>query len=238
MADPILIPDRYYGDGRCDWAKLGATRRFSGAILKATDGLSLPASEHWFVDNWNSAKLGSGDRYGRDFFRGAYHYLEFLDDGARQASHFLSIVAKAGGWQNGDLWPIVDVERGRETSANHGAAPDTVRRCTIDFVTSIRRELGQDAKIVLYAGSALRDLHITLAEVCDYLWTASYTQRLKPVTGWLDSKVVLWQYTDGKHNHTDHPSSADGLGPTDLSVARTSTLEAFRAALVQGASFA
>ncbi len=236
MSDPVLIADRYYKSSPNDWPTFAASAAFNGAILKATDGVSLPACEQWFVQSWEEVRGAAGERYAQDFFRGAYHYLEFFDDGAAQAGHYLDVVERAGGWQPGDLWPIVDVERGRTTSRNFAADGARVEDCVSAFAETIRRELGAGTPLVLYAGGVFRDLGITLAGVCTYLWAARYSRQLGSFEayGWPDDRVVLWQYTDGASNYTEQPSEAPGLGPSDLSVYRAGDLATLRSTLVRG----
>lgn len=235
MATPVLMPDRYWKDGPNDWKTLGASSAFNGAILKATDGVSLPACEEWFIDNWDAAMEGAGGRYGVDFFRGAYHYLEFFDDGAKQATHYLEVVDNAGGWLGGDFWPIVDVERGSVKGRNFAADADRIRTCVTAFVSVIRGRMGPDTPVVLYGGGVFRDLDVQLSDLCTYLWAARYGQHLGSFEryGWPDDKVVLWQYTDGVHNYTAYPNAAPGLGATDLSVYRGADIDALQSTLVR-----
>jgi GH25 family lysozyme M1 (1,4-beta-N-acetylmuramidase) len=235
MPDSILIADRYYRSSPNDWAAFTAAAGFNGAILKATDGVSLPDCEQWFVQSWEQVRGAAGDRYGRDFFRGAYHYLEFFDDGAAQAEHYLDVVEQAGGWQPGDLWPIVDVERGRTTSRNFAADGARVEDCVDAFAATIRQQLGPTTPLVLYAGGVFRDLGINLAGTCSYLWAARYGHQVGSFEayGWPDEKIVLWQYTDGTYNYTGQPSSAPGLGASDLSVYRPGDLATLRRTLIR-----
>jgi GH25 family lysozyme M1 (1,4-beta-N-acetylmuramidase) len=237
MPTPILIADRYYEDAPNDWQALAASDAFNGAFLKATDGVSLPRCEQWFTQNWGPVRDAAGERYGRDFFRGAYHYLEFFDDGAAQAAHFLDVVEQAGGWQAGDFWPVVDVERGRTTSRNFAADGARVQACVTAFANTLRQEMGANTPLVLYAGEVFRDLGVKLADVCSYLWAARYGRELGSFEayGWPDDKTVLWQYTDGASNYTEYPNVAPGLGASDLSVYRGGDLTALQDTLVQTA---
>jgi GH25 family lysozyme M1 (1,4-beta-N-acetylmuramidase) len=234
MGAPILIPDRYWQDVKANWTALGSSANFNGAILKATDGTSLPASEEWFKANWATTKIAAGDRYGDDFFRGAYHYLEFFDDGAEQAKHYLQTVEDAGDWDTGDLLPIVDVERGGSKRRNFAADAARIEDCLGKFTTALRDEMGADTQIILYAGGVFRDLNVQLSELCNYLWAARYGSALGSYEqyGWGDDRVALWQYTDGTYNYTAYPSEAPGLGRTDLSVYRGADLDAFKSALL------
>ncbi len=235
MPNPVLIADRYYKNSPNDWGALADSPAFNGAILKATDGVSLPACEQWFAENWEAVRTAAGSRYGQDFFRGAYHYLEFFDDGAKQANHYLDVVTQAGGWQPGDFWPIVDVERGQTTSRNFAADGARVQACVTAFASTVRQRLGAGTPIILYAGGVFRDLGINLSSVCTYLWAARYGRAIGSLDayGWPDAKVVLWQYTDGVYNYTDFPSEAPGLGASDISVYRPGDVAELRGTLIR-----
>ena len=108
--DPLIV-DCYEGDlgGKPDWAKLiAAGPPWHGAIIKASEGLEYHST--WFREQWPKLRELAGDRYGVDWFRGAYHYARVAEDPIKQAHVFLGQVEQAGGWDAGDLWPMVDVE--------------------------------------------------------------------------------------------------------------------------------
>ncbi len=115
---PYLFVDLYSGDdgrltgGKPDWVTLAATPTYFGAIIKAFDGVSFNDGG-WFARHWPAIRAAGGDNYGKRWFRGAYHFLEFLRDGAAQADAYLAAVDAAGGWDTGDILPIIDVEQGR-----------------------------------------------------------------------------------------------------------------------------
>jgi GH25 family lysozyme M1 (1,4-beta-N-acetylmuramidase) len=223
-ASPILLPDLYMSDadGHPDWASLSSDASFSGAIIKALEGISFPKGAPWFAHNWPALRAAGGDRYGQTWFRGCFHYLIMHDDGAAQAEAYLRTVAAAGGWGAGDLPAIVDVERGREGSSNHGASKQQVIDVTSAWAHKVRAELG--GVILLYGRGAMRDLGITDRMGCDYLWAPQYNHVLEPTDdlGWPAERVKLWQYTDGSTNFTKYPAAAPGIGATDLSVFRGS----------------
>lgn len=234
LVPPILIPDVYEGDhdGKPDWDALAADRRFFGAIIKATEGTDYPPSQSWFRANWPAVRAAGGDRYGRRWFRGCYHYLQFDGDPVEQARYYLAAVEAAGGWDAGDLIPIVDVERGRPGADNRDATAAEVIACTSTWVSTVKGALG--CKVMLYGKGAMRDLGITHRMGCDYLWAPEYGPSLRGTAelGWSNELIALWQYTDGDTNATAWPASAPGLGTTDLSVCRGDQLEKFRATVL------
>jgi GH25 family lysozyme M1 (1,4-beta-N-acetylmuramidase) len=218
-SDLILFPDLYMYDanGHPDWTELSLDPRYFGAILKALEGTSFPKGAPWFAAQWPSLRKAGGDRYGKTWFRGAYHYLLMNDDGAKQAQAYLATIDAAGGWGPGDLPPIVDVERGQEGSSNHGASKQQVIDVTSAWAETIRGALG--GTVLLYGRGAMRDLGITDRMGCDYLWAPQYNYQLDSTAsiGWSPELVKLWQYTDGKTTFTRDPNSAPGLGATDTS---------------------
>lgn len=62
-----------------------------GVILKATQGDYYTGGQ-WFKTYWPMARSEAGDRYGQDWFRGCYHYLDLGIDAVKQAQHYLTIV--------------------------------------------------------------------------------------------------------------------------------------------------
>jgi len=218
--DPLFV-DVYSGDlhGTPNWTLLlSLGPPWHGAIVKATEGLSY--APHWFDVQWQTLRGAAGARYGHDWFRGAYHFLKLLDDGARQAELYLRTVERAGGWDVGDLWPIVDVELGGERNSNRHATADQVVECTTRFAEVCRRELGRD--VMLYGNGAMRDLGIRDRMGCDYLWIPRYTPTLPEITyqraGWRLDELVLWQYSgDGQAYLDGYPAFPPGFGKCDVS---------------------
>lgn len=212
-----LIVDVYQGDGQKNWSALAsAGAPWHGAILKCTQGTYYRGTE-WFGPNWKSVGSAAGDRYGVDWFRGAYHYLDVRQEGSVQADAFLDAVERAGGWGRGDLWPMVDVERAgqRETTASQ-----QVIDCVGAFVGRTHQRTGRET--MLYGGSWLADLAITSRMGCRWLAIARYTPTLPAHVyeriGWDRACLTLWQYCgDGLAYLTGYPREAPGCGKVDIS---------------------
>lgn len=216
MTDPLFV-DVYAGDGPKDWHALAAAGApWHGAILKATQG-TYYRDTAWLAPNWRALRQVATERYGVDWFRGAYHYLDVRQGGAEQADSFLAAIDYAGGWGPGDLWPMVDVERAgqRETTATQ-----QVIDCVGAFVARIHKATGRET--MLYGGSWLYDLAITSRMGCRWLAIARYTPTL-PVhvyerIGWDRAGLVLWQYCgDGLGYLAGYPVVAPGCGKVDIS---------------------
>jgi hypothetical protein len=215
---PLLLVDLYWatlGD-RPPWDRLAAAPGYAGAILKATEGI-VYARASWFVDNWQRLRAAGGARYGASWFRGAYHFLIFGRDGSRQADHYLDTVDRAGGWDRGDLLPIVDVERVGESHPNYRATRQEVIDVVSAWVARVKSRTGRE--VMLYGRGAMRDLRIESRMGAARLWNPGYTRSMPATTsvGWPAELVPLWQYTDGRTNLTSYPATVPGFGAVDAS---------------------
>lgn len=180
----------------------GAVRAYHGVILKATQGdRYIPAALRWFDQQWAAVEDAriTAAREG-DFWRGAYHYLMFLQSGHRQADFYLDTIARAGGFDTDDMRPIVDIEFGGEKASNRRASRQQVIDCASDFSARVLERTGRSP--ILYGGSALAELKIREPLGCVGLWCAAYTRKLKAAEatsiGRKPSEIIMWQYTDGK----------------------------------------
>lgn len=217
MVSPLIV-DTYAGDldGKTDIGKLiAAGPPWHGWMGKATQGTYYHDAK-WFNPNWQRARALAGDRYGNDWFRAAYHYLDLRVDPIAQADFFLRSIEDAGGWGPGDLWPCVDVERAGQR-ANIGAQQviDAVSKWTY----AVREKTGR--KVVLYGGSYLRELGIQDHMGCSALWVARYTATLPVGTyasiGWALDELFGWQYCgDGTASLKGYPAVSP-IGKVDIS---------------------
>jgi hypothetical protein len=101
---PFLFVDVFADDvnGKPAWDVLVNTPNYYGAIIKATEGTYYDGGA-WFKKNWPAVKDIGAARYGKTWFRGAYHFLKFNIDGTRQADYYLNAINVAGGWDAGDI---------------------------------------------------------------------------------------------------------------------------------------
>jgi GH25 family lysozyme M1 (1,4-beta-N-acetylmuramidase) len=208
MADlsPLLV-DYFQGDHAPDLSAVSSDPRYAGAIIKATQGTHYNG-KGWFAPQWASIHDQSG--YGDTWFRGCYHFLNFNEDGAAQADYYLKTVQDAGGWDHGDLWPIVDVERGREDNPNQKATAEQVIACTKNFVAQVKAVTNRP--VMLYGNGAMRDLKIRDRMGCDWMWCPRYTATLPAFiyerAGWSIDQLVMWQYSgDGKGVLANYPTA-------------------------------
>ncbi len=221
MVAPLFV-DVYAGDvgGRPNWSLLASLGPpWHGAIVKATEGVHYAPS--WFDVQWKQLLHVVPERYGVDWFRGAYHFLRFDVSGTSQAIYYLHTIARAGGWKRGDLWPIVDVELGSPSNRNQLASAQQIVDCTSAFAERIHDELGRD--VMLYGNGAMRERGIRSRMACQWIWCPRYTPTLPRAiyerAGWTLDELVLWQYSgDGESYLADYPSSPPGFGDVDVSV--------------------
>lgn len=205
----------------------------AGAIIKASQGLGWgAANEDWFKKSWRRIKEVGGDRYGRDWFRGCYHFLTFKKDGAAQADYFLRLVEQAGGFDVGDIMPMVDAEEGGQGDWAGGQKLEDItdpakrRRlaqevidCVGKFAERVRSRAG--VRVMLYGRGIMRDLQINDRMKCDGVANPAYTKTMPPMDkyGWPLKDVLLWQLNgDGSVAAPGFPKAIPRWGEEDYSV--------------------
>lgn len=228
-----------------DFRKVFGKPHIFGGILKATDGVAYGFVD-WFVRNAKALKAVAGESYGKTWFRGGYHYLQFLADGRAQADFYCNAIEKAGGWDDGMIMPIVDIEFGGERAANRRATNDQIVACASSFAARCKERSGR--RVMLYGRGAMRDRSIVSKMGCDVVWNPAYTERmvtngLVTVGGkagaWKLEDIGLWQYGgDGVGDADVHklPLEIAGFGKIDMSVhvcgAKAPTIQTLRAAII------
>ena len=206
-----------------------------GCYIKCSEGLGWGASnEAWFRRSWAEIKAVGKDRYGVDWFRGAYHFLRFDTSGAKQADYFCDLIESAGGWAPGDLMPWVDVEEGGQGSWAGGEKLEVIKdqakrrrlamevtNCTMAFISRVK-ERYPGIKVGVYGRGVFRDLQMSNARFgADGACNPAYTQHMPPMDqyGWPLADIVEWQLCgDGEVYANGFPSLLPGWGKTDYSV--------------------
>src|SRR5690606_20177213 len=163
------------------------------------------------------------------WFRGAYHFLKFNKNGAAQADYFLDTIGAAGGWDAGDIIPVIDVELGNDGSenparrnSNQDASAQQIIDCTTACAERIRSRTGSN--VMLYGRGAMRDKGIQSSRMgCDIVWNPSYTASmvLNGLQAWDLSDIALWQYCGDGVAGIDEaklPRQIPGFGAVDISV--------------------
>ncbi|MFL5741610.1 MAG: GH25 family lysozyme [Flavisolibacter sp.] len=212
-----------------NWQALINAPHFVGGILKASQGTKGFLNDGgWFKRNWSQVKDTGGDRYGSTWFRGAYLFLNLWQDGAEQADNYLQIIDDAGGWDAGDIIPIVDVELGNDGSNGkpRNRNQDVSKQGIIDCTTACAERLREvtSRNVMLYGRGAMRDRSIVDKMGCDVVWNPCYTATIvmHGLEAWTLDDVVLWQYCgDGQAVLPDQkrfPRTVPDFGNADISV--------------------
>lgn len=228
-----------------DFSKVFGKPGIFGGILKATDGVAYGFVD-WFVRNFKALKTIAGVSYAKTWFRGGYHYLQFWADGKAQADFYCNAIEKAGGWDDGVIMPIVDVEEGNERAANRRASDQQVIDSASAFAARCKERTGR--RCMLYGRGSMRDRGIFSKMGCDVVWNPAYTELmvtngLVTIGGrpgpWRLEDISLWQYGgDGVGDADVHklPLEIAGFGKIDMSVhvcgAKAPTIRTLRAAII------
>jgi GH25 family lysozyme M1 (1,4-beta-N-acetylmuramidase) len=234
---PYLFVDLFQDDlgPHPPWSVVATTSGFYGAIIKAIEAQWDDSG--WFADNWLAVRDAGGDGYGKRWFRGAYLFLKFGLSGSDQADAYLQAVDAAGGWDVGDILPIVDVELGVAGNSNRKATAQQVIDCVTACANRLRQQTGR--RVILYGRGAMRDLSINSRMGCDAVWNPSYTATMVThgLEAWGLEDIVLWQYCgDGNAAIDSLPHEVQGFGKVDISVfvkgAQVPTLQMVRDSLL------
>jgi hypothetical protein len=224
-----------------------AGKEVVGCVVKASQGTGWgKAYEDWFKASWQKIREVVGDRYGVDFFRGCYHYLQFLLDGAKQADYMCDLVDAAGGWGDGDLMPWVDIEEADQgkwapqqlekiTDAGlRQRLADSVTACATSFISRFKQRTG--LRIAVYGRGVFRDLQMTDCKFgSDGSVNPAHTVTMPRMEKYgvpLDD-IILWQI-GGDHGPANpgFPKSLGAWGTHDYSVyidgARSTNLKTLR----------
>ena len=181
-------------DGTINWAR---TRQagIAFAYIKASEGLQQDPNHEgriaYFQSNWRKTRANG-------LLRGAYHFFRDNLDSELQADVFVQTIHNAGGLNDDDLPPMLDVE------SNDGADRPTrilrVHRC----LAKIQEELG--VRPLLYTYRSFWDEFLDATFGAYPLWIAAYGSdqptgptvptRPEPAVPAGFSDFVLWQYAE------------------------------------------
>lgn len=183
MAGPFFIPDLSAHQGPSpDFGAIAEDPRMVGCILKATQGVTYAPA--WFTQNWPRVRAVGGDRYGRSWFRGCYHFATPTPGGAAQADYLLAAVDRAGGWGDGDLAPAWDLEGAKWSSKQQ------IVDVSSAFAERVKMQLGRTP--ILYTGATWRQFNVTQRAGFQQLWSTHMDKMA--AYGWPNDRYVLWQY--------------------------------------------
>lgn len=170
-----------------DWEEVKAAGH-SFALSKVSEGLGAPDREFGRA-RWKAMRdVG--------LVRGVYHFArpQRGRDPKDEVEEFLGLVERAGGLQDGDLVPVLDIEA-------YGAAGRLNPRQTLEwargFVEEIHARIGR--RPLIYTGVFWRE---SMANPPDdlgcRLWLAAYVASPKPFipTAWAHRSFAMWQHTE------------------------------------------
>jgi len=151
--------DVSYYQGNVDWHKVKESGVLFG-FARVSDGLIKIDPK--FDKNWNEMKDAS-------IIRGAYQFFRPNQDPTKQAELFVSIVEKAGGFQENDLPSVIDVE----VTSNIDSEKITENVLIwINYISSYTNK-----KPIIYSGPYFWEHNKLGDEFKTYpLWTAHYTK--------------------------------------------------------------
>lgn len=178
-----------------DWTQVKAAG-ISFAVARVSDGSTI-------VDQSFAAHYkGIGDA---GLVRGAYQFFRPSQDALTQAKLFVKQINAAGGWREGDMPPMLDIE---VTSS----PAKKLQTGMVTWIRYVQEQLGVRPIVYTYPSIS----HIIGGCFLDYpLWIASYLQPDCPAMpdAWVDNSKswTLWQYSD----HGEVPGV---LGPVDMNI--------------------
>lgn len=175
----IIDVSKYQGN--IDW-QAAAEDGVEIAICKATGAeIGSHFTDSKFAQNFENILLTGA-------IRGCYHFLHGALDGRAQGEYYLDVVHKSGGFQQGDIMPIVDCEWPKEGGQH--AKIENIKA----FVDRMQES---GLPCMIYTGGWWwnpMNGDKSFAASCK-LWLAAYIQsQPSPPSPW--AAVDLWQYTD------------------------------------------
>lgn len=183
-----------------DWEKVKAEGH-TFAFAKVSEGLDFP-DKAFGKGRWKSMRDAG-------LVRGAYHFARPQKgrDPKDEVREFLGILNRAGGLQDGDLLPVLDLEA-------YGAAGRLTPKQTSEwaggFVEEMRARIGR--RPIIYTGVFWREAMQNPPDAfgCP-LWLAAYVRDPKQFVpkAWSATSFAIWQ-------HTETGTSRGWRGPADL----------------------
>jgi lysozyme len=170
-----------------DWDEVAASGR-TFAYSRVTDGLKTP-DKVFGKGRWKAMRDAG-------IARGGYHFARPQKgrDPKDEVREFLAVLKRAGGLQDGDLVPMLDVEA-------YGGAGKLTAAQTLEwlrgFVTEMHAKIGR--RPIIYTGFFWREAMGNPADDLDCeLWLAAYAPSPEPwvPNAWKDRGWRIWQRSD------------------------------------------
>ncbi len=175
--------------GTVSWTQVKAAG-ISFAFARVSDGTTFPDAD--FAANWKNMKAAG-------VVRGVYQYFEPAQDPTAQANLLLNDVAAAGGFEAGDIPPVMDIE------TTGGQSTSTIQAHMQTWLNVITNALGR--KPLIYTSSGFGP-NIGTGFGAYPLWVANWGVTCPTLPGGWTS-WEFWQTADN--------GSVKGItGPVDL----------------------
>ncbi len=149
------------------------------AFVRVSDGTQYVDEQ--FEANWQGTKAAG-------ILRGPYQYFRPGQDAIEQAQLFVDKIEQAGGFEVGDLPPVIDVE------TTDGMPTPQAVQAVEEWIAHVEANTGR--RTIIYTGSYFWDDNSFGSSLSSYpLWTAHYTSAACPLVsdGW--DHWTFWQYT-------------------------------------------
>lgn len=162
--------------GNVDWTQVKSAGQ-SFAFVRASAGVTSPDTK--FAQNWPGVRAAG-------LVRGVYQYFRPSQDAAAQAKLLLDKVDAAGGFQPGDLPPVLDLE-----TTDSLASATVVARAKI-WLAAVEAKVGK--KPIIYTAAFMSD--VVGSHFSGYpLWVANYGVSCPAMpSGW--TSWHFWQSSD------------------------------------------
>jgi lysozyme len=162
--------------GTIDWSKVAAAGIAFG-VARVSDGTKYPDAQ--FASNWKQMKA-------QGIVRSVYQFFRASQDPVAQADLLLTDVANAGGFQPGDLPPVIDVETA------DGQTDTAVRAAMQAWLDHVEAAVGR--KPIIYSGpshSTMLGDGFSAYPLWVPNWGVSCPKMTSNWTTW-----TFWQYSD------------------------------------------
>ena len=181
----VFGTDVSHHQGHIDWPTFAAVENHRWTYIKATEGTSGPGSiSPTFLANAQQSK--------GLIPRGAYHFArpENQPDPIKEAQNFLNMVEQAGGAQNFELRPMLDLEEPKSGTWTKKVPPKGQKAFlwVSNWLDYVERETG--SRPILYTGpNTLNQLEMPDADFKTLAWVPRYPNA-KPQTLSLSTQAV------------------------------------------------
>ena len=171
--------DVSYYQATIDWDIVASDTDIEFGVARISDGTQKIDPK--FEENWKEMK-----RVG--IIRGAYQFFRPNQNAIEQAELFLKLLDEAGGLEDNDLPPTLDIE------VTGGATSDQITAGMYDWLEFVQAYTNRIP--IIYTGPAFFEAAKLDISFSKYpLWTAHYTERPCP---WVPNNWnhwEIWQYT-------------------------------------------